>query len=248
MWAWNEQQGVTLASSLHVDITSPGTYTLGVAASDRRQHPRGNGRRQPLRLECPRAGGNNSTRRHLVLPDRHPRRHRHGRRTFDSSDVLGSPTTTYPGTNQSLFGFEFEPAGGDSITMPDQRNGGDPLRAPAAPASTRSAVITKHDGAPTVERGRSVLRARRQRRCTLHGTADRPRADPLTISWSFVITTATAGTVCTPARREHADADAHVQRRRGRHRDAERLRPVPPAGPFDGADHGRQRRAGTRRA
>ncbi len=59
-------------------------------------------------------------------------------------------------------------------------------------------VLTVHDGAPTASAG-GPYSGLEGSAVTLHGTAVDAENDPLTILWTFAVTSAKAGTVCTPA-------------------------------------------------
>src|SRR4029079_1787145 len=113
------------------------------------------------------------------------------------SDILGAPTTNYPGTTQSGFAVEFD-AGGDIVTISNPRTltfhsqrqgtGLDELR-----------IITKHDGAPVVSAGGPYTGAEGAGPAggvTLHGSATDAENDFLTYSWAFTTTNAKPGTVC----------------------------------------------------
>jgi hypothetical protein len=195
MWAWNEQQNVTLASSIKVDITSVGTYTQESQLLTGVSIPAGTVVDSHY-ISSVAANGSSQLDGTLSFPSdilgvevKAP--------SLSGSDTLGSPGTTYPGTNQSLPGMELKPVGNDSVTLTNQRtivihsertaNGVDEVR-----------VITKHDGPPTANAGGPYVGTEGSP-VQLHGTANDAEGDPLTVAWSFVITNAKAGTVCTPA-------------------------------------------------
>ena len=167
MWAWDEQQGVTLRRRIRVDITSPGTYTSGEPTlRPASRFPPGPSSTATTSRASPPAQARQRPRRNADVPDRHSRRHRHVRKAQHErgARVCGNqlPRTTGLG-----FALEFG-RGHDSVTLanqrtitfhsaPGQRTGIDEIR-----------VITKHDGAPDRQRRRPVRGHRRQHRsrCT----------------------------------------------------------------------------------
>ena len=195
MWAWNEQQGVTLASAVRVDITSPGVYTQEAQLLSGVTIPAGT-QVDSHYISSDGANGTTNLDGTLTFPTDIL-----GvivkQANLNNSEVLGSPGTDYPGTTQNLFGLELLPAGPDSVTLPDQRtitlhsnrgaNGVDEVR-----------VITEHDGSPTANAGGPYMGAEGSA-VTLHGTAFDAENDFLTYAWAFTVTNAKPGTACTPA-------------------------------------------------
>jgi PKD domain len=193
MWAWDEQQGVTLASNVGVDITVPGTYeSIGsltggsvpagtVVDSHFFNSVRPNG--APIStltasLSFPADILGVIVRRGSLI----------------NSNTLGAPETDYQ-VSSLQNGMDLG-ATTDGVTMTSQRsitirssNGG------TADLQDELRVITRHDGAPVVSAG-GPYAASEGGTATLSGSAVDPEGDPVSTSWSFV-TTASPGTVCT---------------------------------------------------
>ena len=196
MWAWDEQQGITLASSQKVDITSPGTYTSASQLLTGVAVPAGTVVDSSY-ISSVAASGSGATDLDGTL-------------TFptdilgvivtsgklDSSNVLGSPTTNYPGTGLG-YALEFD-AGSDAVTLANQRSIEFHSHRANGAGVDEIRVLTAHDGAPVVSAG-GPYSGLEGSAVALHGTAIDAEHDPLTISWTFAVTSAKAGTVCTPA-------------------------------------------------
>ena len=143
-----------------------------------------------------------------------------------TATLIGAPGTDYSVAGTAN-GLELSTTV-DGVFMPDSAHGHDPRRhrptASTRSASSPSTTARRRSSAPAVLTRQSKAAPSR---CTAPSTD--PEVDRVTISWTFS-TAAAPGTVCTPAGTNTPFAHDHLQRRRGRHRDLERDRPVPPAG------------------
>ena len=243
MWAWDEQQGVTLASSLKVDITSPGTYTsagqllTGVAIA-----PGTVVDSQYITSVGATGTGASDLDGTLTFPADilgvivTPGK-------LATSDVLGAPATNYPGTG-SGFALEFD-SGGDTVTLANQRTITFHSHRATGAGVDELRVLTAHDGAPTVSAGGPYSGVEGSA-VALHGTASDAENDPLTIVVDVRRDEREAGTVCTPANTSTltptmtCNDDAVVTAL------FEREGSVQPRDDLDGPDHGRQRGARAR--
>lgn len=189
IFAFDERQGVTLASPLRVDITQPGTYD------------------QSSDLQPTTVATGTAIDSHYVHNDRAPggTTVRTGSVTFPTdilgvivtrgkladSDILGAPGTAYPGAAPNR---ELELTGAaDVVVLPD-------LRTVQVTLSTATAVddlriVTRHDDPPTANAG-GPYAGTEGAPVTLAGSASDPQGETLTTSWS-IAWTARPGTVCT---------------------------------------------------
>ena len=189
MFAWDEQQGVTLASPVKADITTPGNYSGPGVVLSTGTIPAGTIVDSHF-FHSLRLSGTSVLTGTLTFPTDvlgveviH--------KELADTNVLGSPGTDYtePSTND---GLEF--GTGDAVFMPDLRTV--TLQANTSTNSDNIRIITKHNAPPTDNAGGPYAGVEGSP-TTLHGVAADPENDPLTISWSFS-TTGSPGTVCTP--------------------------------------------------
>ncbi len=189
MDAWDEQQGVTLASNLSVDITQQGDYTSPVSGSSTIAAGTTVDSHYINSLRLANTGSTTLTGTLTFPTDILGIIVRHGPLT--ASDVLGAPGTDY--TNGSLSnglelgsGDELNFSGPRTITLTStETNGFDDVR-----------IITKHDSPPVANAG-GPYTGTEGGTVTLHGTASDPDNDPIQTAWSFQTTSAGPGTVCT---------------------------------------------------
>ncbi len=192
-WAWDEQQGVTLASPVRVDLTSPGTYDT------------------PASLPGGTIAAGTTVDSHFfdsVPVATHAGVTLTGTLTFPTdvlgvivlrgklltSNVLGAPGTNYT-TSAVTNDLTLDPTQ-DAVIMPDQRTVTIRSNRNSGADVDQVRVITKHDNSPVANAGGPYAGAEGSP-VTLHGTASDPEGDPLQIAWSFS-TTGAPGTVCTP--------------------------------------------------
>lgn len=191
VFAFDEQQGVTLASALRTDIQSPGVYD------------------EIADLQATTVATGTVIDSHLVHSDRTATGTtlRDFTITFRTdilgvivtqgkltdSDVLGAPGTTYGGANRNL-GFGAG-AQADIVILPDQRTihgiwqtttGVDHMR-----------VITAHNSPPVANAGGPYAGVEGTA-VPLAATATDPEGNALTIAWT-VTHTSDPGTICTVA-------------------------------------------------
>jgi len=193
-YAWDEKQGESLASPVSVDIATPGVYTT-IGSTSPVTLPLGtvvdshffNSARIP-----PHTGALTGT---LTFPTDilgiivRPLK-------LKSTNDLGVGTDYTPAGLTTIYPFELDGTG-DTISMPNLRtvtltasssNGGDidELR-----------ILTKHDRSPVANAGGPYAGVEGGS-VTLSGTATDPESELLTTNWSFAVTSASPGTVCTP--------------------------------------------------
>jgi|GEM_PF-1125382 hypothetical protein len=189
--AFNEQQGVTLASVLRADFVNPGTYNdptdLGTVTL-----PAGTVVDSHFVHSDPTVGGNPNRTFTLNFPTAIL-----GvvatRTRLAASDVLGAAGTTYPGAavNREL---EFSTgSGADVVILPDQRTIQATFQTPGAVDDMR--VLTVHNSPPLANAG-GPYAAVEGSPVTLAGTASDPDGNALTKSWAFSWT-GSAGTSCS---------------------------------------------------
>jgi PKD repeat protein len=196
VFAWDEQQGVTLASPLRTDIQTPGVYAL------------------PADLTLDEIPAGTVVDSHIFHSDRPgPSGGSTGTvlRTFTvtfptdilgvvatngklaDSDVLGAPGTAYPAAPRSItFGND---AGRDRLTLTDQRTILAEIRTTSGLDQFR--VITTHDAPPTAAAGGPYTGIEGEA-VPLTASATDPEGGPLAVTWS-VSHTADAGTTCSIA-------------------------------------------------
>ncbi len=190
MYAWDEQQGVTLASNLSVDITQQGDYTQSVSGSS--TIPAGtvvdshfiNSVRVTGSGTIALTGTVSFPTDILGIIITHSR--------LVNSNVLGPTGTTY-GTASLSDGVELN--NGDELNFSSPRTV--TLTSSEANNFDRVRILTKHDSPPLADAGGPYTGAEGGT-VTLHGTATDPNDDPIVTSWSFDTTASRAGTVCTP--------------------------------------------------
>ncbi len=191
--AFNERQGVTLASPLAVDITTPGAYGTGSCPC--------------VHLTTLPSG--TVVDSHLIHNDNHTggTTFRSGDVTFptdvvgvminetrlSASDILGAPGTVYPTGNVNR-GLELGGTGGDLITLSSD------LRTVHVALNTTSSVdqvrvLTRHNSPPVANAG-GPYAAQEGSPVTLAATASDPDGNALTSSWS-ISWTGSAGTSCS---------------------------------------------------
>jgi hypothetical protein len=194
MWAWDEQQGVTLASNVSVDITIPGTYE-SIASLTSGAIPAGtvvdshffNSVRPATSPISTMTASLSFPTDILGVIVRH--------NLLTNSNTLGAPQTNYSVGGTVQDGLDLGTTT-DGVTMTSQRsltirssNGG------TADLEDDVRIITKHDGPPVVSAG-GPYASPEGGTATLNGSAIDPESDPVATSWTFA-TTASPGTVCT---------------------------------------------------
>jgi hypothetical protein len=191
-FAWDEQQGVTLASPIAVDITATGTYDtaasltpgtipVGTVVDSQFFHSQRVASTAALRTAT------------LTFPTDVI-----GiavtRTTLDNSNVLGATGTDYTTGTGTTHGLELATTA-DGVSMPDLRTVN--IRVTTANLGDEVRIITKHNSPPTANAG-GPYSANEGSPVTLHGVAADPDGDSVQISWSFNVTAA-PGTACTTA-------------------------------------------------
>ena len=188
IWGWNEQQNVTLASDVRVDVNAPGTYDTPGSV---------------VNATVPAGTVVNS---HYFAADRTGPAVLTGTVTFptdivgiilvggraDQTDVLGAPGTTYPGTSSSR-GLELAPTE-DAVILPNLRTL--TIRAHAGTLIDHVRVLTRANNPPVASAGGPYAGSEGSP-VALSGTASDPDGTSVTVAWTFAVT-ASAGTVCTP--------------------------------------------------
>ncbi|MGZ6955337.1 MAG: PKD domain-containing protein [Acidimicrobiia bacterium] len=196
VFAFNERQGVTLASLMRVDITGPGLY-------DQPGDIAGSG----IAVNVPAGTVVDSHLIHSDLPTGGTVI-RNFTVTFPTdilgiivvqgklvdSDVLGAPGTVYAGTNRGL-DLGLTGAGRDAVTVVDQRTIQVALRTASTDGMDQIRVLTKHNAPPTANAG-GPYAGTEGSPVTLSGSAVDPDHDALTPSWSLTHTGA-PGTTCS---------------------------------------------------
>ncbi|MGZ6972458.1 MAG: PKD domain-containing protein [Acidimicrobiia bacterium] len=189
--AFNERQGVFLGTPVAVDIVSPGTYDQNSDLVNANVPAGTVVDSHFLHSDRP-AGGNTERIGTVTFPTQilgvivtsgH----------LNLSDLIGSPTTTYPGgvSNRGLeFGGGIQ---GDIVVLPDLRT----LKLDAQTTSgiDQVRVLTKHNAPPTVNAG-GPYAGTEGVGTTLAGTATDSDGDPLTRAWTFTWT-GDPGTTCS---------------------------------------------------
>ena len=241
IFAFNERQNVTLASSLVVDITTPGSYGVGgVAGTNQVALPSGTVVDSHLIHNDNRTGGAVFRSGTITFPTEivgvivnHTR--------LTASDILGAPGTVYPAGNNNR-GMEFQVTSGDIVILPDMRTVRVDLNTTSAVDQVR--ILTKHNSPPVANAG-GPYAALEGSPVTLAGSATDTDADALTKSWAFTWT-GSAGTSCQRDRHHdaHPGRDLYRQRTRDRHALGERRGQH--AGDIGGQRHRRQCRAHAR--
>jgi PKD domain len=189
MLAFDELQGITLATPLKVDFTAVGTYTV-------------TGRAQYV-------PAGTVVDSHYITSNRPPggTTVRHATYTFaqdilgviatrsklDESDVLGFPTTSYGGGYPSRE-LEFG-SGGDWVQIVNARTLVVHVNSTTVVDQVR--VVTKHNQAPTPHAG-GPYSGTEGTAVALAGAAVDPDGDPLVHSWAFSAS-GDPGLVCTPS-------------------------------------------------
>jgi hypothetical protein len=187
-FAWNEQQGVTLASALKVDITTPGNYVGPSVTLSPGTIPAGTVVDSQF-FHSLRVSGTSTLTGTMTFPtDVLGVEVTHQKLT--DSNVLGATGTDYTANVNN--GLEF--GTGDAVFMPDQRTV--TVQANTANDGDEVRIITAADRPPTANAG-GPYSGFEGSPLTLNGTDTNPDNNPLTISWSFA-TTGKPGTVCTP--------------------------------------------------
>ncbi len=188
IWGWNEQQNVTLASNVRVDVNAPGTYdTVGSVVN----------------VNVPAGTVVNS---HYFVADHTGPTVLTGTVTFptdivgiilvggraDQTDVLGAPGTTYPGAVSSR-GLELAPTE-DAVILPNLRTL--TIRAHAGTGIDHVRVLTRANNPPVASAG-GPYAGTEGSPVALNGAASDPDGTSVSVAWTFTIT-ASPGTVCAP--------------------------------------------------
>ncbi len=189
MLAFDEQQGVTLATPLKVDFSAVGTYTNTIKA----QYI-GAGTAVDSHYVTSNRGASGTSIRHATLTFAQDILGVIATRSkLDSSDVLGNVSTNYGGAYPSRE-LEFG-SGGDWVQIVDARTLLIHLNSSTVVDQVR--VITKHNDAPVPLAG-GPYSGGEGNTITLSGSSNDPDGDPLIHSWTFSAT-GDPGLVCTPS-------------------------------------------------
>jgi PKD repeat protein len=188
IWGWNEQQDVTLASNVRVDVNAPGTYdSVGSVVN----------------VTVPAGTVVNS---HYFVADHTGPTVLTGTVTFptdivgiilvggraDQTDVLGSTGTTYPGAVSSR-GLELAPTE-DAVILPNLRTL--TIRAHAGTGIDHVRVLTRANNPPVASAGGPYTGVEGSP-VALTGAASDPDGTSVSVAWTFAVTAA-PGTVCAP--------------------------------------------------
>jgi hypothetical protein len=192
MFAWDEQQGVTLASNQRVDITAPGNYesstsltigtiTAGTVVDSHFFHSdRVNNGSTPITLTATLTFPTDIVG--VIVT----------RGKLGTSNVLGAPGTDYS-TSQLNNDLELSTTG-DGVFVPNMRTV--TIRATTSNDLDEVRILTRHNAPPVADAG-GPYAGTEGGTVTLQGAASDPEGDAFNTSWSFA-TTAAPGTVCTP--------------------------------------------------
>jgi hypothetical protein len=192
-FAWDEQQGVTLASNVSVDITTLGSYESNASLSAG---------------QIPAGTLVDSHFFQSVRPAASPTSTLTASMTFPSdilgiivrrgptvnSHVLGAIGTDYSTGTSLTTGLELGTTG-DGVFFTSSK--AVTIRAATGADFDQVRIITKHDAPPVANAG-GPYAATEGGSATITGTVSDPEGDPVNTSWSFA-TTASPGTVCTPS-------------------------------------------------
>ena len=190
MWAWDEQQGVTLASNLTVDITQQGNYAAPVNATGSIAAGTVVDSHYINSVRVVNSGTTVLTGTVTFPTDILGIQVNHSH--LVSSDMLGAVGTDY--TNGNLgSGLDFN--AGDSLNFSGPRTV--TVTSSEGQNFDEVRIITKHDSAPVANAG-GPYTGTEGGTVTLHATASDPDSDPIVTSWSFQTTASRPGTVCTP--------------------------------------------------
>ncbi len=192
IFAFNERQGVTLASSLTVQISTPGTYGLGgVAGTTPTSVPAGTVVDSHMIHNDNRTGGATFRSGTITFPTDIVGLLINAT-SLNSSDLLGAPGTVYPVGNNNR-GIEFQVTSGDIVVLPDMRTVRVDLNTTTSVDQIR--VLTRHNSPPVANAG-GPYAALEGSPVTLAASASDTDGDTLTKSWAFSWT-GSAGTSCS---------------------------------------------------
>lgn len=193
IFAFNERQGVTLASPIAVDIIAPGTYDTGSDLANNATVATGTNVDSHFLHSDMRAGGTVERVGSVTYPTQILGVIVTTAR-LNPSDVLGNPTTAYPTGVQSR-GLELAPGGtgGDLVILPDMRTIQLDFKTTSQIDQVR--VLTRHNAPPTVNAGGPYAGVEGAP-VLLAGTATDSDGDVLTRSWTFT-STGDPGTTCS---------------------------------------------------
>jgi PKD repeat protein len=200
-YAFDEQQGVTLASQLTANFAAPGTYDE-LADQSTVRIPAGTSVDSHF-VHSSNVSGGTALREFTLTFPTDILGVIVGRSTLANSDYLGAPQTDYPGLapNRELeFGSG---SGSDIVVLPDRRTIQASLSTPGSLDQMR--VVTVHNSPPTADAGGPYTGAEGAP-IALSGTAADTDGDAVTTSWSLTWSgdpgttcTTSAGTTLTPS-------------------------------------------------